>query len=214
MDPKSIYEYLKNRFGEAVLSFHEPTPVPVERKDTPEIIEWKKALDEKRKLEDSFCFVKAESLVEIMRFLRDDRELKMDFLMCLSGVDTKGPLQVVYHLFSYPLRHKFIVKVEVPREEPKVPSVVALYPVADMQEREAYDLYGIEFLGHPNLRRILLPDEWPGHPMRKDWKEPPEVLGIATTRENPLVMLGAFNQYKAEQEAQKAQNSPEGDPAN
>src|ERR1700741_4160023 len=110
MDPKSIYERLKAQFGEAMISFDEPPPVPVDKKDSPETIEYKKKLDQKRKLDDSFSKVKVESIVEVARFLKDS-DLKMDFLMCLSGVDTKGPLQVVYHFYSYPLGHKFAIKV-------------------------------------------------------------------------------------------------------
>src|SRR5262245_40986776 len=117
MDPKAIYERLSRRFGEVVLSFGEPAPIPPDKKDTPEALEFKKKLDEKRRLNESFAFVTPKALPEVARYLRDDVDLWMDFLMCLSGVDTKTDLQVVYHFYSYRLRHKFALKVTLPRDD-------------------------------------------------------------------------------------------------
>lgn len=106
-------------------------------------------------------------------FLRDDPELDFDYLMCLSGVDyAKGTLGVVYNISSMAKKHRIMVKVEVPKETPDVPSVTAIWPAANWHEREAFDLIGIIFTGHPDLRRILMPDDWEGHPLRKDYKTP------------------------------------------
>ena len=81
-------------------------------------------------------------------------------------------MEVVYHLFSYEHRHKFVLKVHLPREGAHVPTVEGTWAVANWHEREAYDLFGIVFDGHSDLRRILLPDDWVGHPLRKDWVDP------------------------------------------
>lgn len=112
-----------------------------------------------------------ERLVELCQFLRDDPDLDFNFLRCLSAVDwlKDGEFEVVYHLFSFRHRHEMVVKVRVPRSDPRVPSVVSVWRTANWHEREAYDLMGIVFEGHPDLRRIFLPEEWVGHPQRKDY---------------------------------------------
>ena len=89
--------------------------------------------------------------------------------MCLSSVDWGDELGVVYHFFSNPHRHKITVKVTLPREQPTVASVAALWPTADWHEREASDMMGIVFENHPDLRRILCPDDWEGYALRKDY---------------------------------------------
>ena len=116
----------------------------------------------------------------VLEFLRHDPSLKMDWLRCLSGVDYVGDarLAVVYDLWSFDLRHTFAVKAFCPRDNPHLPSVADLWPAADWQEREAYDMYGINFPGHPDLRRILLADDWEGFPLRKDYVFPREYHGI------------------------------------
>ena len=106
-------------------------------------------------------------------------ELQFDYLMCLSGIDNgKNILGVVYHLSSMQHRHKITVKVEVPADKPDVPSVSSIWPTANWHEREAYDLIGIKFIGHPDLRRMLLPEDWEGHPLRKDYKVPEFYQGM------------------------------------
>ena len=117
---------------------------------------------------------------DVARFLHGDPELKFDWLRCLGGVDyaADGQLCVVYDLWSFDHRHAFAVKVFCPREDPVVPSVTHLWAAADWQERETYDLVGIAFDGHPDLRRILLSDDWEGHPLRKDYVFPREYHGI------------------------------------
>jgi NADH-quinone oxidoreductase subunit C len=111
--------------------------------------------------------------------------------MCLSGVDYKGAkgepdrMEVVYHLFSMKLRHKCVLKVELPRENPSVPTLENVWAIANWHEREAYDLFGIRFEGHSDLRRILCPDDWEGYPLRKDYQQPESYLGmpVAPTRQ-------------------------------
>jgi NADH-quinone oxidoreductase subunit C len=113
-------------------------------------------------------------MMAIASFLRDDPAMQFDSLMCLSGVDynKEGQLGVVYHLFSMVHRHKIVLKAFCTKENPHVESVALVWGTANWHEREAFDLYGIIFDGHPDLRRILLPYDWEGHPLRKDYKVP------------------------------------------
>lgn len=113
-------------------------------------------------------------------YLRHDPALQLDWLQCLSGVDyaTEGKMAVVYDLLSYDLRHGIAVKVFTSRENPAIATVCDLWPAANWHEREAYDLFGIDFPGHPDLRRILLADDWVGFPLRKDYVYPREYQGI------------------------------------
>jgi len=111
-------------------------------------------------------------LVELCRFLREDPEWKFDFLAALSGVDWIGRsprFEVVYQLRSLPQNLRVSLKVAVPDDTLTVPSVTGVWKGADWLEREVYDLYGIVFDEHPNLRRIMMPDDWEGHPYRKDF---------------------------------------------
>jgi NADH-quinone oxidoreductase subunit C len=120
---------------------------------------------------EPYAKVKPENIREIAYFLRNDNELQFDYLMCLSGIDLgKGLLGAVYHLNSISKKHKFTLKVEVTRENPNVPSVEMVWQTANWHEREAYDMVGINFQDHPDLRRMLLPDDWDGHPLRKDYQ--------------------------------------------
>jgi NADH-quinone oxidoreductase subunit C len=96
--------------------------------------------------------------------------------MCLSVVDypkeTPPRLEVVYHLWSYEHAHGFVLKVHLPREDPRVPTVENVWAVANWHEREGFDMFGVTFVGHSDPRRILLPDDWEGYPLRKDWVDP------------------------------------------
>ena len=121
---------------------------------------------------DPYIKISPQHIVEAAKFLRDDEELLFDYLSCLSGVDLKGKLGVTYQLFSMPKRHKITLKVEVPTDAANVHSVESIWKSANWHEREAFDLFGINFLGHPDLRRILLPYDWEGHPLRKDYQVP------------------------------------------
>jgi NADH-quinone oxidoreductase subunit C len=149
-------------------------------------------------VQDPFVTVDAGDVVEVARFLRDDPQMRFDMLDCISGVDyfepdpKKAPkagfephLEVVYHLHSFTRRHRFVVKVSLPRwkdnipgELPEMPSVTGIWPGAEWHEREVYDLNGVWFTGHPDLRRILLSEDWVGHPLRKDYEFPLEYHGI------------------------------------
>lgn len=153
MDPKAIYEALKDRFGEAVPEFQEAAKPP-------------------------FAVVAPESALEVARVLRDDPRFRFDSLMCLSGVDYKDRFAVAWHLHSTSLRHAIGVKVFLPREAPGMPSVDSVWPAANFMERETFDLYGIVFTGSRDLRRILLPEDWEGHPLRKDYKYPESYHGV------------------------------------
>ncbi|GAA5172317.1 MULTISPECIES: NADH-quinone oxidoreductase subunit C [Amycolatopsis] len=112
-------------------------------------------------------------LVQACRILRDDAGLRFELCSSVSGVDY-GPdvpqrLHSVYHLTSMTYRRRIRLEVTAEVDDPHVPSVVEVYPTADWQEREAYDMFGIVYDGHPSLTRILMPDDWDGHPQRKDY---------------------------------------------
>ncbi len=122
---------------------------------------------------DETAVVRADKLVEICEFLRTDAQTSFEMLSDLTGVDYLGKkdprFEVVYHLYSLSKNHRLRLKVGVDEEEPLVPSVVSVWKTALWEEREAFDLYGIYFEGHPDLRRILLYPEFEGHPLRKDY---------------------------------------------
>lgn len=216
MNCKDIFNRLQNKFGNDVVYGYEPAERPA--------------------LDDIF-FVDPGSIVEVMRFLRDDSELDFNYLECLTGVDypdmppvrvteaqpvegtgassddgssenessdegaqqdsedplqnqgNLGSIQVVYHLRSYGKNHTVVLAVSLPRDEARVGSVVSVWPTANWQERECFDLVGVMFEGHPDLRRLLLPDDWLGHPLRKDYEQPASYQGIPTSRPNPLQLL-------------------------
>src|SRR5215831_18342469 len=131
------------------------------------------------------------AIVEVCRFLKAEPGLAFDCLSNLSGVDypKRGVIEIVYNLYSYRHRHLFALKVGAPRDNPVVPTVSSVWAHADWQEREAFDLLGVTFTGHADLRRILMPEDWPGHPLRKDFVEPQEYHGISTVRESPIIRL-------------------------
>jgi NADH-quinone oxidoreductase subunit C len=169
--PEEIFELLKIQFGDAIIEFGNSLPV------------------------EPIISVAPLQIQNIGTYLRDNEELKFDSLMCLSGVDdangtkvkdsdgtdiiTGGTLSVYYHLHSVSLKHKITLKVSVPREDPKVESVENVWKCANWHEREAFDLLGITFLNHPDLRRILMPYDWEaGCPLRKDYKNPEFYQGM------------------------------------
>jgi NADH-quinone oxidoreductase subunit C len=155
MKPQQIAEVLGARFGDKLLAAYPEDKHPR-------------------------IHIDAAHAREVLEFLRQDPSLKMDWLRCLSGVDYVGDarMAVVYDLWSFDHRHVFAVKVFCPRDEARVPSVVDLWAGANWHEREAFDLLGIAFDGHPDLRRILCADDWVGHPLRKDYVFPREYHGI------------------------------------
>jgi NADH-quinone oxidoreductase subunit C len=149
---------------------------------------------------DPWIEVRPDGLPEIGRYLRDAGELAFNMLHCITAVDYFEPdakkaaqvdwqphLELIYHLSSMTERHRLVLKLRLPRwldgeagELPEVPSVTSVWSTAEWHEREVYDLMGVHFLGHPDLRRILCPEDWVGHPLRKDYEMPAEYHGIPT----------------------------------
>jgi NADH-quinone oxidoreductase subunit C len=147
---------------------------------------------------DPWIEVAPHRLAEVCSFLRDDAELRLDYLNCITGVDYFEPdpkkaaktgwephMEVVYHLSSTVKKHSLVLKVMLPRwkdgvegECPEVQSVAGVWSTADWHEREVFDLSGVWFTGHPDLRRILCPEDWVGYPLRKDYEMPLEYHGI------------------------------------
>jgi NADH-quinone oxidoreductase subunit C len=140
---------------------------------------------------DSFAVVKADRIVEVCAWLKSTPGIGMDFLEDLTAVDwpKRNVIEVVYHLQSFPHRHGIVLKVELDRANPVVASLTGVWKGANWLEREVYDLFGVGFTGHPDLRRVMLPDDWVGHPLRKDYQEEGGFHGIPNLRENPLVEL-------------------------
>ncbi|KYQ02378.1 NADH-ubiquinone oxidoreductase chain C [Bacillus cereus] len=114
--------------------------------------------------------VEPSKYYEVMELLRSHEELAFDYMSELHATDFVTHMEVYVHLFSYGKKQSVAVKVKLDREAPQVESVTPLWKGADWPEREAYDLLGIVFKGHPNLSRILMPDDWIGHPLRKDYE--------------------------------------------
>lgn len=173
MDARAIHERLAGQFGDRVLGA-----------DVEAIDPW--------------IEVAASALVEVCLYLRDQLELRFNLLNCISGVDYFQPdpkkaaktdwqphVEVLYHLWSLVYKHRLVLKVRLPRWQedvegrlPEVPSVCHVWRTAEWHEREVFDLSGIRFTGHPDLRRILCPEDWEGHPLRKDYQMPTEYHGI------------------------------------
>lgn len=147
---------------------------------------------------DPWIEVSPDALVDVCTYLRDDAALQFNFLNCISGVDYFEPdakkaakvtwqphTEVVYHLWSLPNKMSLVLKVILPRwkddvagQLPEVPTISGVWATADWHEREVFDLSGVNFVGHPDLRRILCPEDWLGHPLRKDYEMPLEYHGI------------------------------------
>jgi NADH-quinone oxidoreductase subunit C len=144
---------------------------------------------------DPWIEVKAEGLLEVCRYLRQEADLAFDMLHCITGVDyfetdpkktaVDPHLEVIYHLSSLLHRHRLVLKVRLPRwredkpgQLPEVASMSGIWSTADWHEREVFDLSGVCFVGHRELRRILCPEDWVGHPLRKDYQMPAEYHGI------------------------------------
>lgn len=170
-NPEEIFELLKKESGDSIIAFDKDTPT------------------------EPIISVDPLQIKTVSLFLRDNEELKFDSLMVLSGVDDAngekvkdedgseiikgGTLSVYYHLHSVSIKHKITIKVQTPRENPQVESVESVWKCADWHEREAYDMFGIIFLNHPDLRRILMPYDWDaGYPLRKDYKNPEFYQGM------------------------------------
>jgi NADH-quinone oxidoreductase subunit C len=116
--------------------------------------------------------IRPERIAEVCQVMRDDEGLRYELCSSVSGVDYLGSerrLHVVYHLTSMTYRRRIRLEAAVSAADPRLPSVTSVYPTADWQERETYDMFGVIFEGHPNLTRILMPDDWEGFPQRKDY---------------------------------------------
>ena len=168
---EEIFKLLKEKFGDSIIEHKSDKPV------------------------ESFIIVHPFEVDKICLFLRDEKDLLFDSLMNLSGVDDangekvkdekgletikRGTLSVYYHLESTKLKHNLTLKVSTSRENPEIATVTDSWKSADWHEREAYDMYGIIFLNHPDLRRILMPYDWEfGFPLRKDYKNPEFYQGM------------------------------------
>lgn len=136
---------------------------------------------------DPFAVVPAEKWLAACRLARDHEQLQFNYLRALSGVDRpqQEAIEVVAHLFSYARRHALVLKTRAQRSQPVLASVSGVWPAAEWYEREIFDLLGVEFRGHRDLRRIMMPDDWPGHPLRKDYRQPDDYHGIPTRRPGP-----------------------------
>lgn len=172
MTPEDISSLLKEKFGDAIVAAVLDGPHP-------------------------HCAISPERWPDVARFLRDDPRLNFNMLNCISAIDllAENKLGCVYDLSTIaapdltrpvPWTHRFAVRVVTDRDHPRIPSVAAVWPAADWHEREAFDLIGIVFDGHPDPRRILCPDDWEGHPLRKDYAFPTEYHGIPATTEYEL----------------------------
>lgn len=134
--------------------------------------------------------VSTEVLPSVCHLLWSDQRLFFDYLACVTGIDN-GPqantMEVVYNLQSIPFGHSFVLRVIVPRQDasslPEVPTVSGIWKTALWHERETFDLLGIHFTGHPDLRRILLPEDWEGYPLRKDYQPQAYYHGIRVAYE-------------------------------
>jgi NADH-quinone oxidoreductase subunit C len=117
--------------------------------------------------------IPATALLEIARKLRDSEELRFDMLCAHTAVDRleAGHFELIYQLYSTRHRHYLMVSATVPREQPVAPSVSSVWAIAEWQEREVYDLFGVQYDNHPDLRRLFLEDDWQGHPLRKDYQD-------------------------------------------
>ena len=189
MEQKAIYDLLVETLGEGALGFSEETGDPV-------------------------ADIAPGKIAEASLFLRDDERLQFNQLMCLSGLDWdgfdengkgksvailgytgdgkpevsdrvgEGDFGVVYNLYSHSQKHKFTLRVRVPREVAAVPTVSEIWSTAAWHEREAWDLVGIRFEGHKDLRRMLLEEGWEGHPLRKDYQMPDQWENIPLAGKN------------------------------
>lgn len=158
-----VYQRLRSTFDDLILELSEEGP-------------------------DPSILVKGEAIETVCCFLKEEAGLEYDCLSNLTGVDypKREAIQVVYHLYSYVHHHTLVLKVDAPRGDPRVPTVENVWKTANWLEREAFDLLGVTFEGHSDLRRILMPEDWVGHPLRKDFVEPDEYHGISTRRESLL----------------------------
>jgi NADH-quinone oxidoreductase subunit C len=119
-----------------------------------------------------FSVIEPSAILDVSSFMRSEEALIMDHLELLGGVDYKDRIEVVYILYSMMHHHRYTLKCRLSRETPLIHTVESVWAVANWHEREAFDMFGVVFEGHSDLRRILCPDDWEGYPLRKDYKFP------------------------------------------
>jgi NADH-quinone oxidoreductase subunit C len=132
---------------------------------------------------DARVAVDPDRIHTVCGICKNDPDLDFKSLMCLSGVDAGEDIRVVYHLFSMTKRHRIVLDVRIPKAAPEVPTVSGVWRVANWFERECYDLFGVHFEGHPDLRRLLLPEDWEGWPLRKEYVFPNDYGGVDNRRD-------------------------------
>ena len=154
MTQQEIHARLRERFGNAIRDWQTP------------------------ETGDACIRVAPKILHEVCAALRDDKDLRFDFLRLISSVDRTECLSSVYHLYSYTHHHEAVLRIDLDRENPHVDSVSDLWAAAEWHERESFDMMGIVYAGHPDLRRILLPEDWAGYPLRKDYVAPKQYHGL------------------------------------
>ncbi|MBF0105284.1 MAG: NADH-quinone oxidoreductase subunit C [Deltaproteobacteria bacterium] len=135
---------------------------------------------------DNYLVVPSEALRDVVKYIKETEALYFDYLVNLSAFDATEHIEVTYHFYSYTHRHKLVLKVKAVRLNGEVPTITDLYGTANFQEREVFDLLGVRFASHPNLARILLPPDFKGHPLLKDYQEEAQYNGIETTRASLL----------------------------
>ena len=159
MSPQDIFDRLTKELGEDVVFDLHADP---------------------KKDKDPWFQVAPAAIARVGTRLKDDPELACNYLECVTGTDypTDKKIHVTYHVYSLSKKHRVVIKCFCDRESPSLPTVSTIWSTANWQERECFDLLGVTFEGHPDLRRILLPEDWEGYPLRKDYKEKVRSLGF------------------------------------
>ena len=122
--------------------------------------------------------VEAGDWKKLAQVLRSKDDLWFDYLFCLTCVDWKSHLTMVYHLSSTRHRHSIVIKVKLNRDLPELETVCDIWRTAEFHEREVFELFGVNFTGHPDLRKLILPDDWQGYPLRKDYEDPVNMIKL------------------------------------
>ena len=134
------------------------------------------------------AFIAPQAVPQIAAYAARPDGLGLDLLESLTAIDWKDRLEVIYHLYSTTANQWLVLRAPLPTEDPKIPTISSVYRAADWFEREVYDLFGVHFEGHPDLRRIMTPDDWVGHPLRKEYDfvdDPDDPVGPGTGRAQP-----------------------------
>lgn len=143
-------------------------------------------LEELKDLLQPQLIIEASKIHEVCLDLHQNPKTFFDFLSCITGIDNgpeKGTMEVIYNLWSIPYEHSLVLKTVLPRNKeneslPEIQTVTTIWKSANWHEREIFDMLGIKFIGHPDMRRILLPNDWQGYPLRKDYKQQEYYHGI------------------------------------